>query len=77
MASASSGPQSLSLSASTPLQFSSLLEANTYRVKAIVERLTFIMNSKSGAIRFDTSEFFNLCIALARYFLWVPLTAFF
>lgn len=66
MASASCGALSSSLTSSTPLQFSSLLEANTYRVKAIVERLTFIMNSKSGAIRFDSSEFFNLCIALAR-----------
>ena len=66
-ASAAPSP-SPSLSASTPLQFSSLLEANPYRVKAIVERLTFIMNSKSGAFRFDSSEFFNLCIALARYF---------
>lgn len=66
MANNSGGVFSSSPSASTPMQFSSLLEANTYRVKAIVERLTFITHSKGGSIRFDSSEFFNLCIALAR-----------
>ncbi|ONK66978.1 uncharacterized protein A4U43_C06F14200 [Asparagus officinalis] len=51
---------------STPLKFSSLLEANSYRLKAIVERLTYIMNARSGSIRFDSAEFFNLFVALAR-----------
>ncbi|KAJ6818380.1 E4 SUMO-protein ligase PIAL2-like isoform X2 [Iris pallida] len=50
-------------SSASPLQFSSVAEANSYRLKAIVERLSFICR---GAGRFDPAEFSSLSFALAR-----------
>ncbi|KAJ6794304.1 E4 SUMO-protein ligase PIAL2-like isoform X2 [Iris pallida] len=56
-------PAATSPSSASPLQFSSASEANSFRLKAIVERLTFIC--RVGA-RFDPFEFSSLCFALAR-----------